>query len=417
MTKTKLDAVQILSYICIIIFPLLITGPLLPEIVMNLGIILFLYHLYVRKNFDYLKNNFTYLFLIFFFYINLSSIINFNLSSLQSSFFYFRFYFLAMMISYSIENNKYFFLKFFKLNIIVISFLVFDGLIQYFFGYNLFGYKKIIDFRVSGFFGDELVFGSYLLRVMPILLVSYYIYLQKKLTTDKIILFFIIFFVGISISGERTSFYLFIILNLLLLPLFFDIFKKINARSLIYLFLSLILISFVFFNGNAYERNIKSTINSIFTKNLKNVTELKPFSYNHEIHYKTAFNIFNNNKIFGAGIKRFRVECKRPENYINQHSCVTHPHNTYMQFLSELGIIGFVFIFSFFIYSLICFLKILMRPKSEFMKSLELYILYASLFTFLFPLAPSGNFFNNWLSFFMFFLLGLIYYFEKNLKN
>ena len=229
-------------------------------------------------------------------------------------------------------------------------------------------------------------------------------------------MFFLFFFIGISISGERTAFYLFIILTLFLLPVFYSFLENINLKAFIFLLLSSIILLVIFFNG-AYERNIKSTIGSIVSKNENKVIKIKPFSYNHEIHYRTAFNIFKNNKIFGVGIKRFRVECKNPENYINQHSCVTHPHNTYMQFLSELGFIGFLFIFIVMLYSFISLFKILIISKYNFKKNIEIYILYVSLFVFLFPLAPSGNFFNNWLSFFMFYLLGFIYYFKKILQK
>ena len=416
MIYKKINTIQTISFLNIIILPLLITGPLLPEIAMCLGIIIFLFHLYKKKKFNYFNNNFTYFFLIFFLYINLNSLINFNLSSLKSSFFYFRFYLLSMMIAYCIEYNKNFFKYIFKVNIIVIPLLVFDGLVEFFSGYNLLGFKQILKFRVSSFFGDELVFGSYLFRVLPILFISYYFYLNKKLKIENIILFFLFFFIGISISGERTAFYLFIILTLFLLPVFYSFLENINLKAFIFLLLSLIILLVIFFNG-AYERNIKSTIGSIVTKNEDKLIKIKPFSYNHEIHYRTAFNIFQNNKIFGVGIKRFRVECKNPENYINQHSCVTHPHNTYMQFLSELGFIGFLFVFIVMLYSFISLFKILIIPKYNFKKNIEIYILYVSLFVFLFPLAPSGNFFNNWLSFFMFYLLGFIYYFKKILQK
>ena len=56
--------------------------------------------------------------------------------------------------------------------------------------------------------------------------------------------------------------------------------------------------------------------------------------------------MFLENKIFGIGIRNFRNFCNENRfNVKNERSCTTHPHNTYVQFLAELGIVGFIFIF------------------------------------------------------------------------
>ena len=65
------------------------------------------------------------------------------------------------------------------------------------------------------------------------------------------------------------------------------------------------------------------------------------FSKTHESHYKTAIAIFKDKKIFGAGVKSFRHVCKNLK--YNPQGCATHPHNTFLQFLSELGLLGIIF--------------------------------------------------------------------------
>lgn len=85
--------------------------------------------------------------------------------------------------------------------------------------------------------------------------------------------------------------------------------------------------------------------------------------------------------------------------YIN--GCNTHPHNVHLQFLAETGLIGYFFLivaFLFIIYRL--FLIIKKRTLNKFIKEKEYYIFFSllGLFLALFPLFPSGNFFNNWLS-------------------
>ena len=48
-----------------------------------------------------------------------------------------------------------------------ILFVIFDGLIQYFFGVNIFGYEY--DGYRLGLFNDTKFFGYYLVRLLPIL--------------------------------------------------------------------------------------------------------------------------------------------------------------------------------------------------------------------------------------------------------
>ena len=67
-------------------------------------------------------------------------------------------------------------------------------------------------------------------------------------------------------------------------------------------------------------------------------------------HYLTAFNIFLDNPLLGSGIKTFRIKCndKKYEN-INSKSkktrCNTHPHNIYLEIISEGGLILFLSFF------------------------------------------------------------------------
>ena len=63
----------------------------------------------------------------------------------------------------------------------------------------------------------------------------------------------------------------------------------------------------------------------------------------------TSLNIFFDNKLIGSGPNTYRKLCNKDEYNVNEFSCSTHPHNTYLQ-LSETGIIGLGFIlYCFFI--------------------------------------------------------------------
>ena len=60
--------------------------------------------------------------------------------------------------------------------------------------------------------------------------------------------------------------------------------------------------------------------------------------------------MFKDKPILGHGPKSFREKCSQLD-YYSVRSCSTHPHNTFIQLLSETGIIGFALPFLLFSYT------------------------------------------------------------------
>ena len=88
------------------------------------------------------------------------------------------------------------------------------------------------------------------------------------------------------------------------------------------------------------------------------------FSQGHEGHMRAGLQIFNDNKLFGVGIKGFRYECGKDKYTLNNfYACTTHPHNTYVQLLAETGIFGFLFVLIFYIYLAFMTLKFIFFKK------------------------------------------------------
>ena len=63
----------------------------------------------------------------------------------------------------------------------------------------------------------------------------------------------------------------------------------------------------------------------------------------------TAIDTWSRNKIFGNGMKSFRINCQANPQYIltettdfskNLRQCSNHPHNYYFEILTETGIVG-----------------------------------------------------------------------------
>ena len=199
---------------------------------------------------------------------------------------------------------------------------------------------------------------------------------------------------------------------IILFSLFF--FLKINYSNKykIFIFFSFfsILASIMVFNEPIKKRIVSEFItNSSAGKYI--------YSRPHDSHYRTAYKMFLDKPVFGHGPKMFRFKCSNDKYKIDKFSCSTHPHNFVLQILSETGMVGFIFYFSFIISILIIFLKNLKKKINNNNNYFAEYILSISLLLIFFPIAPSGNLFNNWISCSHFLILGVLLFFNKLNKN
>ena len=154
------------------------------------------------------------------------------------------------------------------------------------------------------------------------------------------------------------------------------------------------------FNPNAKERIIDYSLDQMNLNNdNKNIKDIYIFSDQHTHHYISAYRMYVDNKFLGVGIKNFRKFCDDKKYEVSELSCSTHPHNTYIQILSETGIIGFLFlIFVFFYFVKYVIRHMLLKFKGNYyFEDFEICIL-SGILLYLWPLVPTGNIFNNWLN-------------------
>ena len=415
------------SWIIILMPILLISGPFLSDLGVSIVAILFLINSKKNNLIKYYNNYFFKFFIIFCIILILSSLFSQNvIISLKNSLFYFRFGIFAICFWYLLENNSRLIKRLFISILICFSSLIIDGYIQYIFGKNLFGYELYNQYRVSSFFGSELILGSYLARFFPILFGLFIFLDQPKKNKSLLFIMTVIFILSeglIFLSGERLALFF---MNLSAIYIILMLKEYRVYRLWTYLVsIGLIIIMMNLF-PNSKERFIDQTFKD-FTRNsyenkFNTINKIYIFSKPHNDMYISAYRIFLDNKLFGVGPRQFRNTCS--EYKVSEYSCETHPHNTYVELLSEAGTFAFIIVAGLFIFISYLSIKHLILKftgnKNGIINDLEVCLLSAIIIS-LWPFSPSGSFFNNWMSIVYYFPVGLLLWqrskYKKLVKN
>lgn len=304
---------QKISTFFIILFPAsLIAGPLIAEVLMNSLSLFYLYYLYKNKKFilsKFISSRFFIIFIIFYIYLLINSYLsNYSSQIFWKNFFYFRYLVFVYAVLNVLNLNKNLLLLFYKFLCLFLFVVIIDGYIQYFVGTNILGYEKYRIDRISGFFDDRLILGSFLARLLPLLIGLFFFNKNKLSSVQFYISLFLILntFLLIILTGERTAL-IFSVLTLIIFLIFFDVKFKFFFT---FLFLSLIFFIFTY-NKNVFDRIIIQTTDQVdfkfsdkdFFKNFKS----------YELIYKTAYNGFVEKKIIGNGAGSFKYFCNNPK--------------------------------------------------------------------------------------------------------
>lgn len=375
-------------------------------ILINLSFIILIIY---RGDYKFLKSEPIKYLLILYIYLIVNSFLSIDRSiNVFRNFGFIRFIILFAAINYFFKYEN-FYNKVFKFWLFIILIVSADTCIEQFTGKNIFGFNygerfvngKPFFSRVVSFFKDEAVVGGYLLGFYFILSG----FLFNKLNNKKIIIPYIILITILAViilTGERSN----SIRALLGFILFILFLKKINSKKKIILIITIIsLITFFISNQTYLKIRFLSNIKSIFTT--------------HSIYfdiYKSGIQVFKNHKLFGVGNKNYRVETcretinsrvKNSENYF----CQNHPHQIYIELLSEHGLIGsFLILF-------VLFKLIFLRTFDTFFNNN--YVKIGSLIymlTMFIPLIPSGAIFGDFLLTLLMINLSIFYALDKNIN-
>ena len=419
---------------------LLFIGYILGEAVINLILTfnLFFISFIIYKYWKDFRFNYLSLLILSLFYVYMLFLSIFGSeNNLFKNFSYIRFIFLSLAIMILINSNNNKKIIYYSL-LFLISLVAIDAIFQSVFQKNLLGYEHNINRRITGIFKDEEVLGSFLSKSFLLCAVLYCL-VQKNLFENLLFYFLsIIVLIAIYISAERLAiFAITIFLGIFFILQFTKIIHRISILIIGTFFLLLIFFSFEHFKINVLAKTFAQLgLNNISysliensksykdwsNKVIKNENTDKNFEINTEYfvydkyglrksnqniysaHYITAKNIWLDNFWFGAGVKSFIKNCKKkkyelPDHPYNNIRCSTHPHNIYIQILSEIGLVGFV------LFVMIIFRILSKNLKNSFFKNDKILSMLGLIIIFL-PL-PSGNFFSTWYGSILWIFLGL----------
>ena len=377
------------------ILPLsIVVGPSVS--LLNILFIIFLYFFIFFKNKHYeliYKDNTIRLLFFIYIYLIINSLISIDYEiGLNRNLGFIRLIFLFIAINYFFFISK----KNFKIfNVWTIFFIIFviDVYFERFSGANFFGWgadeinnvKQPHGIRVMSFFKDEPIAGAYL-NGLFLLISGYFLTFFKSKNKIYFFLFLILcfFLFSILLTGERSN-SIRAIFGVILFLSFLDFIK---LRYKIFTFLILIgAILLIIFNSDYLKHRYYGQLyKEAFLKE-----DTKFFKENTYINlYKSGFNVFKNYPLFGVGNKNYRVETCNEKNLKFNYYCITHPHQIYLEFLSEHGLIGTTILLSIFFILIFKNLKIMILSQNYIQIGAFLYLLS----TFL-PLIPSGSFFTD----------------------
>lgn len=388
-------------------FPSFVTGLFLPNVICGVFVLynlIFNFRKLNRLIYKYFIPSI--FFIIFYLIIILSSFLsNYKLHSFESSALYFVCILYTLSLIILFDGDKKTRKLFFIFGITTCAILSLDAIYEIINGSNILGYSSISG-RIAGLFGTRWLLGRYLVYVLPILVGIYFLekeYLKKY----QLYIFCIFCLIGFTIifSGERAAFimlfiYLFFILIFLINKISF-------SKILIILFVIILLFLFPFFISETSER-IQHNFIIYLTSTDYEINQYLSM-------YLSSWKMFIENPLIGVGPNNFRFECAEPYYNVSKWSCSTHPHSITFQLLAEIGLFGFLCVFSvlsYFIYKSALLVKL--NEYSE--KTFGIYSIQCSIIIYLFPFMITGNFFLSWYSFIFYLPISLFMVYSNKLK-
>ena len=351
-----------------------------------------------KRNFGFLKDKTILYLLLLYIYLIFNSFISVDFNESFSR----NFGFIRIIILFAALNffflNENFYKKVLKFWSLVIMIVLLDVFIEAFLGKNILGYDgKQYGKRIVSFFKDEPIVGGYL-NGFYLIIIGFLMNEFKNKNYLIIYLIMVFFISAILLTGERSN----TIRAFLGISFFVFFIRSISyKKKILFVVTTLLIFFFSISNYHYLKQRFDKQIRTSLMMSKENVYYLL---------YNSGVQVFKDNKLLGVGNKNYRVEACKPENK-GKYVCNSHPHQIYLELLSEHGILGTLLIL-FILYKLI-FSKILTTLKQ--INYLKLGSLIYIVITFT-PIIPSGAFFGDFLITIFCLNLSIFYALDKKLN-
>ena len=267
-----------------------------------------------------------------------------------------------------------------------IIFVVSDIFFEVYTGKNYLGYGE--GDRIYSFFLDEPVVGGFINSFYLMFIGYLFQYKDSNFFCKKNVALFLIFIFlfSVIVTGERAN----SIRAVIGISIFLTFFNSYKLKHKVSFFLiAIFLTSIIFSQSEFLKLRYKHQLLDKFSTKEKREFILKNNPYMKL--QKSGLEVFKDNILFGVGNKNYRVATCHPKTKATAYYyCGTHPHQTIIEFLSEHGIVGTIFLFSLFFILFAKAFKKMIISRNQVQLGCFIYILI----TFI-PLLPSGAFFGD----------------------
>jgi O-antigen ligase len=358
----------------------IVAGPSPADIVCSAVAALFLIHAAWRREFAWLRQDWLIVSLALWAYLCLRALFAPDVTtSLALALPFVRYVIFAAALQSLVLTEATWRQRLALVTIACLSVLAIDALLQYVTGRDILGnalhQDRIVAFHRHPWVGTKI---AWLFLPATLMLVDH----KRFLLAAG---FGALFFVVILLSGDRMA----LLLSLFEIGLLGLLFRK--ARRVFLMALlpgAAILAAILYFSPDVYRRQVVSSIELV--KNLPK----SPYG----IIWTSALKMSRDHPLFGVGPRAFRDVCPDPKyGPLYPHSspeprCATHPHNFYLEWLVESGLVGLALFVAAMALVVRQFLFRLGRAPPDWVFA----GLFVTLLARLWPLASSTSFHHAW---------------------
>lgn len=278
--------------------------------------------------------------------------------------------------------------------LVVLVFVMLDGLWQYLTGTDVFGLPRYSADRLTGPFNDPLI-GTFTDRLWFIALALLWFVMLRRHAALAVVGLLAASAAGalfIFLTGERAAFLVFVLgTGLVALGVFVRLprwrWPLVGAA----LATTVAVAALAATQSKMVDRTVHSTLDAIVHLD-QNV---------YGLNLITGWEQFRENPLTGVGARQFQAYCqaRMPEalaayRELGIPECVIHPHNLYMGMLAEGGLVAFTLFVLMLVLLLVAFFH-QERTGSE-LRELRAFFASSLLLVTFWPAQPSMEYFNGW---------------------